>query len=263
MSRSGRASAGSSKNDMLSAGGMNCDHSKSASETRSVDMSVNGTPEFELQCWNVMWTHLVSMITQVVDYPNVFPQTGDEKRAVLVDLVVKLCEAASDPKEDDEYERLREKYTKCKQELKKLKEIDGDVTQADEQIHMVAEIKQLKSLVRQQIERQEEFFAKSSPKLDESRESLRRAGEYSESSPEEHSRRVRQKVSKKKVRCKDTRGETQLGELIEMTNQLRDDYRRLGNFHVYDGSVSEVSLDHLSRLNESLMADEKFDSSSD
>lgn len=239
------------------------DQSKSASETISVDMSVNETPEFELQCWNVMWTHLVSMITQVVDYPNVFPQTGDEKRAVLVDLVVKLCEAASDPKENDEYERLRQKYTKCKQELKKLKEMEGDVTHTHEQSPMVAEIQQLKSLVRQQIERQEEFFAKTSPKLDESRESLGRAGEYSESLPvrEEHSKRVTQKVSKEKVPCKDTRGARQLGELIEMTNQLRDDYRRLGNFHVYDGSVSEVSLDHLSRLNESLMAEECSSSS--
>lgn len=83
--------------------------------------------EIELQQWSQMWTRLVSMITQVIPYPDINVQTGNDKRVVLFDLVGKLCGMIQSPQtqqitqESTEYQKLSQKYEKSKKKIKKMK----------------------------------------------------------------------------------------------------------------------------------------------
>ena len=275
---------------------------ESDSEPPSGKSNITSEAEFELQSWNLMWSHLFGMITQVVDYPNVFPESGDQKRAVLVELVVKLCESASEPKEGEDYAKLKKKYKKCKESLKCLKaqsdellqEVEQSRRSIDEQTKtqqardqeaLFSEIKQLEGLVKQQIERQEELFKSrrgatememqssgssctppvrhrsrrrnedysDAPVLEKPRKSMREAAD--EAAAKVRSPPRRNTVTKQKT-------SPAVDKLVELTNQLRDDYRRLGEYGFFDGSISELSIEHLSRLNESLIAGDEFSSSS-
>ena len=271
---------------------------ESDSEPPSGKSNITSEAEFELQSWNLMWSHLFGMITQVVDYPNVFPESGDQKRAVLVELVVRLCESASEPKEGEDYAKLKKKYKKCKESLKSLKAQSNDLLQEVEkskksvddqtktqQDALFSEIKQLEGLVKQQIERQEELFRSrrgatemeipssggsctppvrhrsrrrnedysDAPVLEKPRKSMREAAD--EAAAKVRSPPRRNTVTKQKT-------SPAVDKLVELTNQLRDDYRRLGEYGFFDGSISELSIEHLSRLNESLIAGDEFSSSS-
>lgn len=77
--------------------------------------------DIELQQWNQMWTRLISMITRYIPFPSVQSSTGSEKRAVLVDLVSKLCDRVQKPKDSQEYEILQKKYSKAKKSLHHLR----------------------------------------------------------------------------------------------------------------------------------------------
>ena len=264
---------------------------KSDSEPPSGKSNITSEAEYELQSWNLMWSHVFGMITQVVDYPNVFPESGDQKRAVLVELVVRLCESASEPKEGEDYAKLKKKYKKCKESLKSLKAQSNDLLQEVEkskksvddqtktqQDALFSEIKQLEGLVKQQIERQEELFrsrrgatemeipssggsctppvrhrsrrrnedSSDAPVLEKPRKSMREAAD-------EAAAKVRSPPRKNTVTKQKT--SPAVDKLVELTNQLRDDYRRLGEYGFFDDSISDLSIEHLSRLNESLMAD--------
>lgn len=103
--------------------------------------------ELEVQQWGIMWTHLVSMITQVIPYQQSnlnLPKTGNEKRAILVDLVSKLCENATNPKIIEDYNILKKKYQKNKKSLKKLRE-QGEALMID--------VKRNKELLNQHLEK--------------------------------------------------------------------------------------------------------------
>jgi hypothetical protein len=67
-----------------------------------------------------MFTHLISMIAQVMDLPagSLSPSSSNERRTVLVDLVSRLCGAAARPADIENFRRLAEKYRKCKECLR-------------------------------------------------------------------------------------------------------------------------------------------------
>ena len=73
--------------------------------------------EREIQLWTEMWTHIVSMISNVIPISTIEPHSGNERRAILVDLISRLCQLAKDPS-NDQYSNLLKKYTKIKEKLK-------------------------------------------------------------------------------------------------------------------------------------------------
>lgn len=73
--------------------------------------------EREVQLWTEMWTHIVSMISNVIPVSNTVSHTGNERRAILVDLISRLCQLAKDPS-SGQYSSLLKKYTKVKEKLK-------------------------------------------------------------------------------------------------------------------------------------------------
>lgn len=317
------------------------------------DFAVDKSSELELQQWDLVWTHLVSMITQVIDYPNVRAESGDQKRNVLMALVGKLCEEVSQPRQNEELAKMKRKYAKCKQSLKKLKAqgeqllqdvarnkqiLEGHIqgTKSKEQDALSTQIRQLEDLLKQQIERQAEFLHPKSnakptrespvrqppraiPKIDDPDDIPMSDASYSEPAPTRpkskparepssddegptHSYTVDDKLraaaaakAKEKIKLREAEEEaeeilrrttrrqhqsqppeppketkkhkcclkkrygTHVNQLVDLTNQLCSDYRRLGAFD--SESLSELSIDRLSRLNESLTSEEQHLSS--
>ena len=146
----------------------------------STNFLVDENAELEVQQWGIMWTHLVSMITQVIPYQQTnlnHPKSGNEKRAILVDLVSKLCENATNPKLAEDYNLLKKKYQKNKKSLKKLREqgesLMLEVKKNKEMIHQHLEkfnqnddgnklnqkIKQLEELLKKQVQDQAELLS--------------------------------------------------------------------------------------------------------
>ncbi|KAK8894254.1 hypothetical protein M9Y10_022689 [Tritrichomonas musculus] len=76
----------------------------------------NDKAESEVQLWTEMWTHIVSMVTSIIPYSNVSPKSGNERRAILIDLVSKLCQRVNDPS-NDKYNKLKKKYQKMQEEI--------------------------------------------------------------------------------------------------------------------------------------------------
>ncbi|OHT02879.1 hypothetical protein TRFO_06928 [Tritrichomonas foetus] len=131
--------------------------------------------EIEIQQWNTMWTHLVAMITPIIPYPGITAQSGNDRRAILVDLVSKLCEAANDP-QTEELEKLKKKYAKCKKSLKKLREHEENLLleikknkenldqqtkekTESEEASLTQKIKILEDLLQKQIEKQRKLLS--------------------------------------------------------------------------------------------------------
>jgi hypothetical protein len=52
------------------------------------------------------------------------------------------------------------------------------------------------------------------------------------------------------------RGPADVNELVDLTNQLRSDYRRLGQFLGGGKRGAELSIEQLSKLNDSLLTGE-------
>lgn len=73
-----------------------------------------GQDSIELQQWNSMWTRLITMITRYVPYPSAPSRSDSEKRAILIDLVSKLCDQVTN---QNEFEILKKKYSKAKKNL--------------------------------------------------------------------------------------------------------------------------------------------------
>ena len=317
------------------------------------DFAVDKSSELELQQWDLVWTHLVSMITQVIDYPNVRAESGDQKRNVLMALVGKLCEEVSQPRQNEELAKMKRKYAKCKQSLKKLKAqgeqllqdvarnkqiLEGHIqgTKSKEQDALSTQIRQLEDLLKQQIERQTEFLHPKAhskptrespvrqlprviPKIDDPDDIPTSDASYSEPAPtrpkskparepssddegptrsytvDDKLRAAAAAKAKEKIKLREAEEEaeeilrrttrrqhqsqppeppketkkhkcslkkrygTHVNQLVDLTNQLCSDYRRLGAFD--SESLSELSIDRLSRLNESLTSEEQHLSS--
>ena len=73
--------------------------------------------EREVQLWTEMWTHIVSMISNIIPYSRAEPRTANERRAILVDLISRLCQLAND-NTNTQYSALLKKYQKTKEKLK-------------------------------------------------------------------------------------------------------------------------------------------------
>jgi hypothetical protein len=301
------------------------DDSGSSNPGLGADISGSYVPdesaELELQQWNSMWTHLISMVTQVIETPTPIgsPSSPNEKRAILVDLVGKLCEAASQPVDSEDYRKLKEKYRKSKASLRSLRtqtqNLLHEVEQskavlesrlaevsAKEETRLFAQVRSLEALLKRQFEKQEEFLNSEEPKVKPVRKSPHRERKpipidlVDESVPAPHafspprrshdprprpapvededssicSQDVRHRVTTRKRRevaefeadevlqrrprtsPKADRFEANhVNELVNLANRLQDDYRRLGKFYG-DDQLSDMSIDELSRLNESL-----------
>lgn len=316
------------------------------------DFPIDKNAELEVQQWELVWTHVISMITQVIDCHDVTAETGLDKRAILIDLVSKLCESATQPKQNEEYANLKRKYEKCKASLKKLKAqsqtllsevqknksiLETHLTefQSKEQDALSSQIKQLEDLLKQQLEKQTEFLnykppspAPKSPSrrkpIEEPKEDIQipvdedlyippvvhksppkpvveeedeeippiemkrkesasvsdcdsvtfrkqaaskarskmsfkeaedEADEILSKSHRSRSSCAKQEVPKHHCRVKKNYKD-HVNQLIDLTNRLRDDYKRLGEYGLLDGSAEEVSIDHLSRLNDTLVSAE-------
>ena len=137
--------------------------------------------EIEVQQWNTMWTHLVSMISQVIDINQclagrAMPKTGNEKRAILVDLVSRLCELKGPSKTDEDFKKLQRKYQKTKQLMEKLRNQGNTMMQEvqknkemitqhlsdfgkSEDNELNAKIRELEELLRIQVEKQTQLLA--------------------------------------------------------------------------------------------------------
>ena len=95
---------------------------KDASSSSGISNSISGTyckdsQSIELQQWNQMWTRCVGMATKVIPFPSVPATSDQEKRAVLTDIVSKLCDIAKHPEQTEEFKGLKKKYSKAKKSL--------------------------------------------------------------------------------------------------------------------------------------------------
>jgi hypothetical protein len=125
----------------------------------------------EVEQWKATWAHVVSAIRQVIECPRVRAASGSERRAALVDLVGRLCDVASRPRE----EGLRHKYRRCKRELRRLREqseallrqAEGnkqgaesrrDETAKWDEGDLAKQIRGLEKLLREQLDAQTEFL---------------------------------------------------------------------------------------------------------
>jgi hypothetical protein len=159
------------------------DDEQASGDANTLPHATDPSAELELQQWNSMWDHLVSMVTQVIQVNSPIHEisTSDEKRAVLVDLIGKLCEAASQPIDVDRFRRLNEKYHKCKDSLRLLKsqsqrlleEVERNKliiedrllkSAESEESHLVTKVKELEHAFQRQIEAQSEFLHEEEPK---------------------------------------------------------------------------------------------------
>ena len=343
--------------------------SNSSLQAEISDFPVDRSSELELQQWDLVWTHLISMITQVIDYPNVRAETGDQKRNTLMALVGKLCEEVSQPRENEEFAKLKRKYAKVKDALRKLKDqgeqllqdvsrnkkiLEGHIkgSKSKEKDALALQIRQLQDLLKQQIERQTEFLNYKPTRLTEAtqenpvRRPCKRAcasldeiniemseGSYTppvesarsprdDSSDDEPPKRMRPSYTvggdvraaavakaKEKIKLREAEEEaeeilrrtqrrrqqqpdpepkpdrkskpkhkpdsekkqkcalkkrygTHVNQLVDLTNQLCSDYRKLGDIGEFDSaSLSELSIDRLSLLNDSLTSEEQHFSS--
>ncbi|OHT08188.1 hypothetical protein TRFO_23322 [Tritrichomonas foetus] len=145
----------------------------------SSNFLVDENAEIEIQQWNIMWNHLISMISNIVPVnpKATFVKTGNERRAILVDLISKLCENGGiNPKLNEDYNKLQKKYSKSKKLLQKLraqgeylmdevrinkellnKHLNDFSTAEDSQLS--EKIRQLEELLRRQVERQTELLS--------------------------------------------------------------------------------------------------------
>lgn len=123
------------------------DHSRVSIGAISSNFLEDENAENELQQWENMWTHIVSMISQVLPNQQAnlhSAKTGNEKRIILADLVSKLCENRMNPQLNEEYTKLKKKYEKSKNSFKKLKE-QGDA--------LMLEVQRNKELLNQHIDK--------------------------------------------------------------------------------------------------------------
>jgi hypothetical protein len=77
----------------------------------------NGQLSMQLQMWNQTWIRLVAMITDVVPFPSLFPQSSDHQRMLLEELCAKMCQKAIDPTDSDEYHEIKDKLERCRAKL--------------------------------------------------------------------------------------------------------------------------------------------------
>jgi hypothetical protein len=293
----------------------------------SMPYAADENADLEIQQWGLMWTHLISMITQVIEYREITAKSGIEKRAVLVDIIGKLCQAASAPKETEAHARLQKKYVRTKQALKKLKaqgemllqEVERHKQVLEAQLNefsarderkLASQIRQLHGLLKQQLASQAEFLRhdagqplepapvvprrKSLPRDDDTdftpvRSPVARArvtpkrrpppvdeDESDEVAPpiskssvlegsshrlntsrqrREVAEREADEVLRKRGGKRKEKGESQadVNQLIDLTNQLRNDYRKLGQLFGGEVGRTDLSIEELSRLNDSLL----------
>jgi hypothetical protein len=135
----------------------------------SMTYASDESADLEIQAWNLMWTHIISMISQVIECPNVRVTTGNEKRSALMDLIGRLCQAA------DDCGLVKKKYQRCRQALRKLKaqgetllqEVQGNKEMIEKRLrgismmhddHLSQQIRHLEELLKRQLESQTEFL---------------------------------------------------------------------------------------------------------
>ena len=107
-------------NDLLRLAG-NPDISSSSDIADGVSGVYNkNSLSIEIQQWDQMWNRCVGMATQVLLLPQVPSTTGDQKRAVLTDIVSKLCDRIKHPEQIDSFKALKKKYSKSKKNLYNL-----------------------------------------------------------------------------------------------------------------------------------------------
>jgi hypothetical protein len=329
---------------ILSQPGNDAASSNSDLHELSMPYAADETADLEIQQWNLMWTHLISMTTQVIEYGEISAKSGSEKRTVLVDIVGKLCEAASAPKNTEAFATLQKKYQRSKQALRKLKAQGEALLQEVERNKAILEthlsefsvrdetklahqIRQLQTLLKKQLVSQTEFLRNEGSErfevkpLSPRRKSLpvdddtiirpirspifrkpekvvgpRNEEEETEELPPPASKsavldvsssrfsasRQRREVAEKEadevlMRQKpnpsppkrkqkpqrkplETSRRANCGDvdqLVDLTNQLRDDYRRLGRYFGAGAGGADLSIEQLSKLNDSLFSAER------
>ncbi|KAH0787466.1 hypothetical protein GPJ56_008661 [Histomonas meleagridis] len=249
------------------------------------------------------------MIGQVVPVSNIRFKTGSDKRAILVDLVSKLCDLAITPKQTKEYMRLKEKYQNCKLEIKELQEKNQQISQEIDALpkentndpELERKVQKLSQLIKRQIHTQtkliqnNEFEAKalkpipthslsddsgssetftkhktknhSIPKNKSMNHKLAKSnlssdgsyfeGDFSESSMLSFHRKyeIDDSIAEKENTYGSIRKSygNHVNQLINLTNKLQKDYNKL-NIPKY--STSDLSIEELSRLNDSLLSSE-------
>jgi hypothetical protein len=279
------------------------------------------------------------MTTQVIENREITAQSGREKRTVLADIVGKLCEAVSAPKDTEAFSRLQKKYRRSKQALRKLKAqgelllqevernkamLEGHLSEfsARDETKLTGQIRQLQALLKKQLASQTEFLhtdaahafeptvisphRKSLPidddedlrparspavvnrrvtplrrppppvaeeeEVDEvpplkSQSSVldashqfsasRQRREFAEREADEVLKKQPQKRKPKRVAATRTESPSDVNQLVDLTNQLRNDYRRLGQYFGGDSGGADLSIEQLSKLNDSLFTAER------
>jgi hypothetical protein len=138
--------------------------------------------ELELQQWNSMWQHLVSMVTQVLEVNSPIHEISSpaEKRALLVNLIGQLCQAASQPIDPARFQRLNAKYHKCRDSLRLLKsqsqtllhEVEKNKLILEDRLakpmesaetQLVARLKELEDAFQKQFAAQNDFLHEEEP----------------------------------------------------------------------------------------------------
>jgi hypothetical protein len=326
---------------ILSQPGAEAASSNSDLHELSMPYAADESADLEIQQWNLMWTHLISMTTQVIEYGEITAKSGSEKRTVLVDIIGKLCEVASAPKKSDALETLEKKYQRSKHALRKLKAQGEALLEEVERNRAVLEthlsefsvrdetkladqIRQLQTLLKKQLVSQTEFLRgeggergelkplsprrkslpidedtqlrpmrspvfrkpeKSVPLRNEEEETeelpppVSKSAVMSVSSPQFSASRQKREVAereadevlmkqkpqppppkrKQKLQPKPIRRENcgDVDQLVDLTNRLRDDYRRLGRYFGASAGGADLSIEQLSKLNDSLFSTER------
>lgn len=76
-----------------------------------------GELQAEMQMWNQTWTKLMALLTNVVPFPSVFPQTPLSQRSCLEELTEMVCQLAADPSSNEQYKAMEDKLSRCKTKL--------------------------------------------------------------------------------------------------------------------------------------------------
>jgi hypothetical protein len=204
----------------------------------SMPYATNENADLEIQQWNLTWSHLISMATQVIDYGEITANSDHEKRTILTDIIARLCDAAADRKKTREkcrrykeaFRRLTTRGDTLLHEVKRNKAIleshraSGSVPGEGE---LAGQICQLQGLLKRQHESETRSRRTAVSKGVIARAEEEDVDDVSRCKPKTAGavwtgRGLRQR----------NRGgiSTHVNELVDLTNQLRDDYYRLGQY---------------------------------
>ena len=201
----------------------------------------------ENQQWEVTWSHVMSMIGEVIPYRKPPPASSSEKRMDLVDMVAQLVQVARTAKESRSAKR------ECSVLKKQLEEARMKIEEQDKEIRkwretkLTGQINDMRTRVKVHIDEQQKLLGKL--EADEKRrrsierrlnletathETKREQGrprrhrrivitEYSDDSENDAERAKRGKAVVHRCHCL-----RNVNRLIETANQIKRDYEELG-----------------------------------